>query len=220
MNVAERGPKDFYPQLFEIARTDEVPKTKDGKTDNGAIQIRFMKNACEIAKQNLMPFFEAAGMLKPIDRDLEDYTPAHLTITEADCKKLKKFGEKFPAPASPVIYYISSTNYEIFKKGLPVKGSRGAGVEPSADGRRLTFSHKKWKNAVAFETYAGDKLVRVSMSGLDSKDNSSTLVFYPEGATRVEAVGWDGKRVLAYGKAAPRKPGAGSASSAVSASAR
>ncbi|MGN0885179.1 MAG: M60 family metallopeptidase [Candidatus Spyradosoma sp.] len=220
MNVAERGPKDFYPQLFEIARTDEVPKTKEGKPDNGAIQIRFMKNACEIAKQNLMPFFEAAGMLKPIDRDLDDYTPAHLTITEADCKKLKKFGEKFPAPASPVIYYISATNYEIFKKGLPVKGSKGKGVEPSADGRRLTFSHKKWQNVVAFETYAGDKLVRVSMSGLDSKDNSSTLVIYPEGATRVEAVGWDGKRVLAYGKPAPRKPGASSASSAVSAPAR
>ena len=43
------------------------------------------------------------------------------------------------------------------------------------------------------------------MSGLDSKDNSSTLVVYPEGATRVEAVGWDGKRVLAYGKPAPKK---------------
>lgn len=205
MNVAGRGPKDFYPQLHELARIGEIPKTKDGKTDNGAIQCRFMRQACDVSKQNLMPFFEAIGMLKPIDKELDDYVRAQLTITESDCAKLKKYGEKYPAPASPVIYYISATNAEIFKTGAPVKGSKGAGVEESADGTRLTFSHKKWKNVVAFETYAGEKLVRISMSGLDSKDNSSTLVVYPEGATRVEAVGWDGKRILAYGKPGKKK---------------
>lgn len=201
MNVAGRGPKDFYPQIFEMARTDEIPKTADGKNDNGAIQCAFMKKACDVSKQNLMPFFESVGMLKPIDKELDDYVRGQLTITEADCEKLKKYGEKFPAPASPVIYYISANNAEIFKQGAPIKGSKGAGIEENDDGTRLTFSHKKWKNVVAFETYAGEKLVRISMSGLNSKDNSSTLVIYPEGATRVEAVGWDGKRILAYGKA-------------------
>lgn len=205
MNVAERGPKDFYPQLHESARTDEIPKTKDGKNDNGAMQCRFMKKACDVAKQNLMPFFEAVGMLKPIDKELDDYVRGQLTITESDCAKLKKYGEKYPAPASPVIYYISSTNAQIFKEGAPIKGSKGAGVEERDGGKRLIFSHKKWKNVVAFETYAGEKLIRVSMSGLDSIDNSSTLVVYPEGATRVEAVGWDGKRILAYGKAGKKK---------------
>lgn len=205
MCAAERGPKDFYPQIFEMARTGEIPKTKDGKNDNGAMQCAFMKKACDVAKQNLMPFFEAAGMLKPIDKELDDYVRGRLTITESDCAKLKKYGEKYPLPASPVIYYITANNFEVFKNGAPVKGSKGAGVAENADGTRLTFSHKKWKNVVAFETYAGEKLIRISMSGLDSKDNSSTLVIYPEGATRVEAVGWDGTRILAYGKPGKKK---------------
>ena len=38
------------------------------------------------------------------------------------------------------------------------------------------------------------------MVGTDSKDNSSTTVTYPEGSTRIEAVSWDGKRTLVYGK--------------------
>lgn len=206
MNVAGRGPEDFYPQMFELARKADIPKTPDGKDDNGAMQLEFMRNACTVSNQNLMPFFEAIGMLKPIDRELDDYTRGHLKITEADCKKMKKFGEKFPAAASPVIYYISANNVEIFKKGAPVKGSRGKGVKISDDKHTLTFPHDKWKNVVAFETYAGDKLTQISMSGLGSKTNEFTLVRYPEGSTRVEAVGWDGTRILAYGKKAPPHP--------------
>ncbi|MCD8284240.1 MAG: M60 family metallopeptidase [Opitutae bacterium] len=198
-SVAGRGPADFYPQIFERARKASVPKAKDGGDDNGAMQCEFMKNVCEVTKQNLMPFFETIGMLKPIDKELDDYTRGRLKITESDCKKLKAFGDKFPAPESPVIYYISANNYEVYKDKLPIKGSKGAGIEKNADGS-LTVSHKKWKNVVAFETYADEKLVRISMSGLGFNDNSATRVLYPAGATRVEAVGWDGKRVLAYGK--------------------
>ena len=45
-----------------------------------------------------------------------------------------------------------------------------------------------------------NELVRATMVGTDSKDNSSTTVTYPEGSTRIEAVSWDGKRTLVYGK--------------------
>lgn len=198
MNAAERGPKDFYPQMFEIARKADVPKTPEGKDDNGAMQLDFMKNACMVSKQNLMPFFEAIGMLKPIDQEMDDYSRGWLKITESDCAKLKKFGEKFPPAATPVIYYISANNVDVFRKGLPVKGHRGKGVEENGD--TLKFSHEQWQNVVAFETYAGDELTQISMSGLGCKDNSFTIVRYPEGSTRVEAVSWDGKRTLAYGK--------------------
>ena len=205
MNVAGRGPADFYPQMFEIARKAEIPKTEDGKNDNGALQLEFMKNACKVSKQNLMPFFEAIGMLKPIDREMDDYVRGQLTITEEDCKKLKKFGEKFPPAASPVIYYICANNIEAFKQGLPVKGSRGRAVKVSDDGTTLTFPHSKWKNVVAYETYSGDELTQISMTGLGSKNNEFTVVRYPEGSTRVEAVGWDGTRTHAYGKKKAKK---------------
>ncbi len=194
------GPADFYPQILERARKAEIPKTKEGKNDNGAMQCEFMKNACEITKQNLMPFFEAIGMLKPINRELDDYVRDVLTITENGCKKTKAFGEKFKAPESPVIFYISANNYEIFKYKLDVKGTKGAGVEKNNDGT-LKVSHKKWKNVVAFETYENEKLIKVSMSGHGFSDNSATKVLFPGNATRVEAVSWNGKRTLVFGKA-------------------
>ncbi len=205
MNVAGLGPADFYPKMFEIARRADVPKTESGKTDNGALQLEFMKNACRVANQNLMPFFEAIGMLKPIDREMDDYVRGQLTITAEDCRRLKKFGEKFPPAASPVIYYICANNVDAFRKKLPVKGTRGRGVEVSGDGTRLTFPHSKWKNVVAYETYSGDELTQISMTGLGSKTNEFTVVRYPAGSTRVDAVGWDGSRVVAYSKRTRKK---------------
>ena len=37
------------------------------------------------------------------------------------------------------------------------------------------------------------------MVGTDSPDRSTTLVRYPAGSTRIEAVAWDGTRTLVYG---------------------
>ena len=62
-----------------------------------------------------------------------------------------------------------------------------------------TVSHSVWKNVVAFETYAGNELVEVCIVGTGTIDNSSTFIRYPKGATRIEAVSWDGKRTLVCG---------------------
>ena len=56
----------------------------------------------------------------------------------------------------------------------------------------------QWENTVAFEVYNGDKLVRVCIRGLGCNDNKSTQVILPDGATRVMAVQWDGKRYTIY----------------------
>lgn len=55
------------------------------------------------------------------------------------------------------------------------------------------------ENVVAFETYTGNELTEVCIVGTGSMDNSSTFVRYPEGATRIEAVSWNGQRTLVYG---------------------
>ena len=168
-----------------------------GKKD-GELQLAFMKNACDAARQDLTDFFRKTGMLKPIDQELDDYTCARMTITEADCKNLIAYARKYKKPESPVIYYLSVNSVEAYKNRLPVRGACNQGI--TEQGNRRIISHDVWKNAAVFETYKDKEMVRITMVGTDSKDNSSTTVPYPEGSTRIEAVSWDGKRTLAYGK--------------------
>lgn len=191
--VAGKGNPDFYPDIFYKAIKMDTKGMKDGE-----LQLAFMKNACDVAKQDLTVFFRKTGMLKPIDQELDDYACARLTITEEDCKALMAYAKKYPKPESPVIYYISANSADAYKNRLPVSGAYNQGV--TEQGKRCIVSHDVWKNAVVFETYKDKEMVRITMVGTDSKDNSSTTVPYPEGSTRIEAVSWDGKRTLVYGK--------------------
>lgn len=191
--VAGKGNPDFYPDIFYKAIKMDTKGMKEGE-----LQLAFMKNACDVAKQDLTVFFRKTGMLKPIDQELDDYACARLTITEADCKSLVAYAKKYPKPESPVIYYISANSVGAYKNRLPVSGSYNQGV--TEQGKQCIVSHDVWKNVVVFETYKNRKMLRITMVGTDSKDNSSTTVPYPDGATRIEAVSWDGKRTLVYGK--------------------
>lgn len=184
---------DFYADIHQIVR-----KTDESKMSNGDLQLAFMKNACDVAKEDLTDFFIKAGMLKPIDKDMDDYSRGQLTITQKQCDDLVKYAKKYAKPESPVLYYISANSVNAFKNKLPVEGELGKGV--SGEGDTRTISHSDWKNVVAFETYAGDKIVSACIVGTDSPDNSSTLVRLPEGATHIEAVSWDGKRSTVYKK--------------------
>lgn len=40
-------------------------------------------------------------MLKPIDQELDDYTCARMTITEADCKNLIAYARKYKSRKAP-----------------------------------------------------------------------------------------------------------------------
>ena len=82
------------------------------------------------------------------------------------------------------IYYISVNSAEAYKNRLPVRGVYNQGV--TEQGNRRIISHDVWKNAVVFETYKDREMVRITMAGTDSRDNSSTTVPYPEGSTRIE----------------------------------
>ena len=110
-------------------------------------------------------------MLKPIDQELDDYTCARMTITEPDCKNLIAYARKYKKPESPVIYYISVNSAEAYKNRLPVRGVYNQGV--TEQGNRRIISHDVWKNAVVFETYKDREMVRITMAGTDSRDNSS-----------------------------------------------
>lgn len=186
--------RDWYGDVAEIVRnTDELQLT------NGQLQLNFMRNTMDVVKEDLTDFFIKAGMLKPIDKELDDYARGQMTITQTDCDELVKYASKYPKPATPVLYYLSANSEKSFKDKLAVEGTYNEGVKVRNNGW-IVINHDVWKNAVVFETYQGDELRYAAIVGTDSPDLSETKVCYPEGSTRIEAVSWDGKRKLVYGE--------------------
>lgn len=184
---------DWYADVAQIVR-----ETDDANFTNGQHQLNFMRNTMDVIGEDLTDFFIKAGMLKPIDKTFDDYGVGTITITEEDVAELVDYAKKYPKPASPVIYYISSQSLPAYVNRLPVQGTFGAGITDNGNDT-FTISHNIWKNVAVFETYRGETLDRVAMVGTDSPDRSTTLVRYPAGSTRIEAVAWDGTRTLVYG---------------------
>ena len=190
--IAGHGKADFYADIFQKVRA-----TDESHLGNGELQLNFMRNMCDVQKLDLSGFFTRVGMLKPIDKDLDDYTRAQLTITDKQCEELIRHASRYPKPDSPVIFYISTNSVEAYKNRASVQGTANAGV--SGDGATRIIDHSVWKNVVAFETYQDKELVRIAMAGTGSQGNLTSLVQFPTGATRIEAVSWDGKRTLVCG---------------------
>ncbi len=186
--------RDWYGDVAEIVRTTD----QNGLT-NGQLQLNFMRNTMDVVGEDLTDFFTKAGMLKPIDKELDDYARGQMTITEEDCKELVAYASRYPKPATPVLYYLSANSEKAFKNRLPVEGIHNEGVK-IRNNEWAVIDHDVWKNAVVFETYSGEKLQYAAIVGTDSSDLSETRVCYPEGSTRIEAVAWDGKKTLVYGK--------------------
>ncbi len=182
------GNPDFYGDIF-IKAIDE-PVVKD--RPDSYYQLTFMKRACDAAKLDLTDFFEQACMLYPIDLWVDDYTCAQMTITENDIKEVKRYASKYKKPATPVLHYITANSVDVYGKKLPLGGITGKGF--SREENKLIVDNAVWQNAVAFETYIGDKLVKVAFMGAGSDDVKTTTVHTPEGTTSVKAVGWDGAR--------------------------
>lgn len=190
--AARMGNPDLYADVFE-----KVRNTDESNLSNGQLQINFMKNACDAQKEDLTDFFIKAGMLKPIDKNLDDYSRGQLTITSDDCEKLVTYAKRYPKPQSPVIYYINGNCVDAFKNKLPVSGRYNEGLS-TMDGK-CRITHQEWKNVCVFETYKGKELTHVAIYGTDSADLSFTTAMYPTGSTRIEAVAWDGTRTLVIG---------------------
>lgn len=181
--------KNFYGDIFTKAINAPATAAKQ----DAYYQLEFIKNACDASKLDLTDFFEQSGMLIPIDLWVDDYTCAQMTITAADIAAVKQYASKYKKPSTPVLHYITANSTSVYKNRLPLNGIEGSGFEKKED--KIIVQNSAWKNAVAFETYAGDKLVKIAFVGAGSNDVSSTTVHTPKGTTQVKAVGWDGKRI-------------------------
>ncbi|MBO5705891.1 MAG: M60 family metallopeptidase [Bacteroidaceae bacterium] len=203
---------DIIPMVIEGIRTTDDYGSK--YSTNGRQQINWMKLACDSAKINLLPFFEKAGMLKPINAYIEDYGAGWNIITEGMIKSLKNYVVNKGYPDfTEEINYINAHNYKIYRENLKLEVPATVGSGCTIEGNMVKVNHRSVKNAVAYETYnSSDELIRITMYGLGSDDSHSyTMVLYPssteesEAAAYIVAVGYDGTRKKVYDKSNLKK---------------
>jgi len=183
------GNKDFYGDVFIKAIDNPIIDA----TQDSYYQLEFVKNACDVSKLDLTDFFEKSGILAPIDLIVDDYTVGRMNITSEDVKAVISHASKYPKPNTPVLHYLTANSIEIYKNQQSLAGVSGTGF--MREEGKIIIDNALWKNAVAFETYVGDKLVKVAFRGAGAEDVKTTTVHTPEGTTAVKAVGWDGKRI-------------------------
>ena len=82
---------DWFADVAQIVRN-----TDESKLPHGELQLNFMKNVADVVKEDLSDFFVKVGMLKPIDKDMDDYSRAQLTITQ-----IEKVYVKIPQTGQP-----------------------------------------------------------------------------------------------------------------------
>lgn len=92
---------DFYPDLFEVFRTQSDNGDSVNVDRNPAVyQLNFVRKACEVSKTDLTEFFEKYGFFKIGNFAVKDYRSAQYVMTQDmvnTCKHaIKEMG--FPKP--------------------------------------------------------------------------------------------------------------------------
>lgn len=189
-----------FGKMIESYRTDF--KLTDFPT-NGKQQIEMMKRFCVASGYNFLPFFEKAGMLKPINYYVEDYGPGWNIINTAMIDKLKSEVAAMNLKEVPAaLNYINAYNYDNFRNKVKLTNAGlNSGCTPQSG--KVRVDNEKWKGAVGYETYnANGELLHISMFGLGDAQMSSkyTYVLFPSNASYIMAVGYDGTKVKCYQK--------------------
>ncbi|MBR6628798.1 MAG: M60 family metallopeptidase [Bacteroidaceae bacterium] len=199
---------DIIPMVIEGIRT--TPDYGTAYNTNGKQQVNWMKLACDSARIDLLPFFEKAGMLRPIHAYIEDYGAGWNIITEEMIAALRAYVKEQGYPAfTEEINYINGHNYHIYRDNLKLETPEAMGQGCKLSGNKVTVQHDVVKNAVAFETYnVLGELLRITMYGLGGNDSHTyTQVLYPKTedmnttSAYIMAVGYDGTRVKIYEEA-------------------
>ncbi|WP_423736258.1 M60 family metallopeptidase [Chitinophaga caseinilytica] len=184
---------------------EKVRTTNDAGLTNKDFILNCVKNVCDVVKEDLSDFFVKSGLLAPIDEIVDDYSPGRITITQQDVTNTINAikAKNYPAPVSPVIHYLSANSVNTFKNLQTVSGTSGVGATLSNN--TITVDASQWQHAVAFETYKNDTLVDVAIFGTGSGDNSFTKVLFPDTATAVFAIGYNGEKKLVYPATLPNQ---------------
>ncbi len=173
---------------------------------NGKKQVEMMRRMCEATGYNLLPFFEKAGLNRPIKAYIEDYSPGWNIITQSMLDELKADVEaKGYKEAPAALNYINAYNWTRFRDKVALTDAGLNSGCTALNNNRIQVDNDTWAGAVGYETYdAEGKLLRITMFGLGDSQKSSryTQVLFPsgEGASYIMAVGFDGTKVKCYAK--------------------
>lgn len=181
----------FWADIFE-----KVRNTDESGLSDGELQINFVKNVCDALQIDMSDFFIKTGILQEVDKYFGDYSSAQKTITKEMINEAVAYVSKYPKAQTDYIHYISGNSIDAYQNKLDVTGQFDRGISGTTS---KTILHATWKNVTVFETYKGDEMTHITLVGTGSSDRSYSTVPYPSGSTRVEAVGWDGTRVLLTG---------------------
>lgn len=174
----------FYPDVYEWIRTHEDLPTA------GAQQLEFVYICCEAAKANLLDFFGKWGFLSPIDREINDYGTARLTIKDKDIDALRARVDALGYPEPDVaLEYISDRTMKYYQNPASVSTGTASIAE-----NVLVLSG--WQNVVAVEVKdTTGKIVYVDCgeNATGSNMQISLPVDWKSGYT-IDAVAADGTR--------------------------
>ena len=165
-----------------------------------------VRRMCDAMQTDLTDFFEKAGILKPINAYIEDYSKGWNIITEEMVEATKQYIQSKGYPKAPAaLNYINAYNWENFRDKVALtEGTLGNGCG-SPSNNMVRVDNSKWPGAVGYETYnSNGELIRITMFGLGDSQMSSryTYVLFPssEDAKYIMAVGYDGTKVKIYEK--------------------
>ena len=107
-NTKVMGREDFYPDMYHVMRTGNIPE------GYGERQVNFVKVCCDVAQEDLTEFFEKWGFFTICDEVIDDYGNKRLTVTEEMVQAVKNHAAQYPKPAKKNIWFISNYNLDQF----------------------------------------------------------------------------------------------------------
>ncbi len=110
--------KNFFPELFRLLRNDPMSyhDTYGNSSTNytSTESLKFYKYACQAAKEDLTPFFEAWGFFKPFgESSIFDYYDYKITSTQNDINAAKNTVAGYGYPKNYAILFIEDRVGEV-----------------------------------------------------------------------------------------------------------
>lgn len=174
----------FYPDVYEYVRTHPDLRTA------GEQQTEFVYICSQVARANLLDFFEKWGFLTPIDIIVDDYGKAKLTVTQARIDEIRQRVEALNYPKPDVaLEYITDNTIDLYQNMPSV--IRGTAVRNGS-----SFTMTGWKNVAVYEVKDGTgKTIWVS-DGVLAPSSTAAFTMKPMWQTgfKVYAVSASGER--------------------------
>ncbi len=182
----------FLPRLMERLRLLSTEKLSPS-----AWRIAFLKALCDASRLDLTEFFLQTRMLAPMNRTLGTGARQQtLTITLNDIKSVWQHAQKYPTPSSRILHLLHAGNVQLYRDQRPLLKTGVSPLSPAL--HRISIPTGYLSGAVAYEVSAGAQSLQITQPLPSKTGSGAAQLDFPNEATRLEAIGWDGTRLLLY----------------------